>query len=133
MAIDPLFFPSFRLSASAYIVPIPKRLFCPVHQIENFLPRESAGCVVVRFVTGLLKVDKRRRDANEFGLGFQAVQPGAESWRDSAARELLRDPLHVVVVERARQAAAEGRPISTGKHATRRFVDQQVKESVVRC
>lgn len=122
-----------RLSAPAYTVPIPERLFRPVHQIEHFLPRESAGCVVVRFMTGLLKIDKRRRNPNEFGLEFQAVQPGAKSWRDSATRELLRHPLHVAVEERACQATTERRPISTGKHAIRRFVDQQVKESVVRC
>ena len=42
-----------RLSAAAYTVPIPERLFRPVHRIEHFLPRESAGCVVIRFVTGL--------------------------------------------------------------------------------
>ena len=122
-----------RLSAPAYTVPIPERLFRPVHQIEHFLPRESAGCVVVRFVTGLLKIDKRRRNPNEFGLELQAVQPGAKSWRDPATRELLRHPLHVAVEERACQAATERRPISTGEHAIRRFDDQQVKESVVRC
>ena len=122
-----------RLSASAYTVPIPERLLCPIHQIEHLLPRESAGGVVVRFVTGLLKVDKRCRNPNEFGLEFQIVQTGGKSWRDSTTRELLRYPLHIAVVEGACQTATERRPIYTGKHAIRRFVDQQVKERVVRC
>ena len=122
-----------RLSTSAYTVPILERLFRSVYQIEHFFPRESAGWVVVRFVTGLLKVDKRCCNPDKFGLEFPAVQPWAKSWRDSATRELLRHPLHVAVDERACQAATERRPISTGKHAFRRFVAQKVKESVVRC
>ncbi|MCY4469011.1 MAG: hypothetical protein OXC08_09835 [Thiotrichales bacterium] len=114
---------SIRLSASAYTVPIPERLLCPIHQIEHLLPRESAGGIVVRFVTGLLKVDKRCRNPNEFGLEFQIVQTGGKSWRDSTTRELPRYPLHIAVVEGACQAATERRPIYTGKHAIRRFVD----------
>ena len=47
-----------RLNAPADAVPIYKRLFRPLHEIENFTTAEPTGRVVIRFVASPLKLDE---------------------------------------------------------------------------
>ena len=121
-----------RLDALSHQTPIRKGLFRALQQIENFPARESTRGVVVRFVSGLLQVDKRRRDSNQFRLESLAVQARGELRGHIVIRKLSSHPLHVAMDERTRHAVSEGGPIVTGEHASCRVVDEQVKKTVAR-
>ena len=114
-----------RLNALSDNLPIGKCLLCLVHQVENFSARETTSSIVIRFVAGLLKID-------ELWLQCLAIQSRDEFRRQAITRKLLSDLFHDVMAKGPRQAVAECVPIATGKHALRRFIDQQMEESVVR-
>ena len=120
-----------RLNASPDAVPIHKRQFRLAHQVESFAAREATRRIVVRFVAGPLKFDECARNPDEFRLQCLSIQPGRELWRHVAIRKLLGNLSHCGMTKRSRQTAAESGPVAAGKHALRRFIDQQMKEGVV--
>ena len=121
-----------RLNALSDNLPIGKCLLCLVHQVENFSARETTSSIVIRFVAGLLKIDERACNTDELWLQCLAIQSRDEFRRQAITRKLLSDLFHGVMAKGPRQAVAECVPIATGKHALRRFIDQQMEESVVR-
>ena len=121
-----------RLNALSDNLPIGKCLLCLVHQVENFSARETTSSIVIRFVAGLLKIDERACNTDELWLQCLAIQSRDEFRRQAITRKLLSDLFHDVMAKGPRQAVAECVPIATGKHALRRFIDQQMEESVVR-
>lgn len=70
-----------RLDAPSDPLPVGKCIFRLVQQIDHFAPREPASRVVIRFVTGLLKVHKGGSDIDDLRLECRPVQPGAEPCR----------------------------------------------------
>ena len=115
------------------MVPVGKRLFRPLHEIENFTTGEATGRVVIRLVAGLLKFDECARNSKEFRLQRSAIQPGRELWRHAVIGELLGDLSHCGVTERSRQTVAQSGSVSARQHQSRRVIDKQVKECVVGC
>ena len=113
------------------MAPIRECLFHSLQQIENFPARESTRDIVVRFMASLLQFGKCSGDPNQFGLESLTVQPRGEFRGHTVIRKLLSHLLHFAMDERPRQTVSERRSVVAGEHAFRRFVYQQVKESVV--
>ena len=94
-----------RLDARSHQTPVRKRLFRPLQQIENFpAARESTRGVVVRFVSGLLQVDKGRRYSNQFRLESLTVQTRRELRGHIVIRKLLSHATKVAMDKRTRHA-----------------------------
>jgi len=80
----------------------------------------------------LLKIEECGGHSDDLRLERLAVQSGAELRRNGSLCELLGDSLHVSVIECAPQAIPEVVSAADRDHAFDRFIDQQVKQSIVR-
>ncbi len=69
------------LQAAAHLAPVPKRLIRQIGQIERFPASKAKSAVIVRIVTGFLKLDESGSDIDQGLLNPLAVQSGRELGR----------------------------------------------------
>ena len=66
------------LQAAAHTAPVPKRLIRQISEIEYFPAGKAESAVVIRVVTGFLKLDEGGGDVDQLPLDRFAVQAGCE-------------------------------------------------------
>ena len=72
---------SVGVKAAAHLAPVPKCLFRQIGEIERFPPGKAESAVVVRVVTGFLKLNEGGGDVDQRLLNLLAIQPGCELGR----------------------------------------------------